>query len=284
MGPSAKSLILDLLSTLRRGSMPVRALVAAGRLFGIAENALRVALARLLAAGVVERDARGRYRLGPAAEAVDRQVRSWRELERRVAPWRGDWIGVHLTGLGAVRGREAHRRARALAFLGFRSLAPGLELRPDNLRAGVDGVRQQLVELGLSAEAPVFRLGALDPERDRTARALWDGEALARGYAESRHRLAESRARLSGASAEAAMAETFLLGGSVLRQLVLDPLLPEPIAPAAERRALVEAMTEYDRLGRSAWAAFLAGHGVPHRRTPLDLRVDPGIRVSGEAA
>ena len=39
--------------------MPVRALVAAASPFEIEENSLRVALARLLAAGTVERDERG---------------------------------------------------------------------------------------------------------------------------------------------------------------------------------------------------------------------------------
>src|SRR5262249_42721908 len=48
--PTAKSLILDLLSTIGERSMPVRALVAAADLFAIEENSLRVALARLLAA------------------------------------------------------------------------------------------------------------------------------------------------------------------------------------------------------------------------------------------
>ena len=41
MDVSPRSLILDLLSTLSRGSMPVRALVRAGDLFGISENNLR---------------------------------------------------------------------------------------------------------------------------------------------------------------------------------------------------------------------------------------------------
>ena len=57
--------MLDLLSTLPRGAMPVRALVAAGDLFGISENSVRVTLARLLADRLVARDDRGAYRLGP---------------------------------------------------------------------------------------------------------------------------------------------------------------------------------------------------------------------------
>jgi len=65
--PSAKSVILDLLSTLRRGSMPVRALIEAGALFGFSGNHVRVTLARLRRSGLVERDERGRYRLGASA-------------------------------------------------------------------------------------------------------------------------------------------------------------------------------------------------------------------------
>ena len=51
---------------------------------------------------------------------------------------------------------------------------------------------------------------------------------------------------------------------------MLDPLLPEPLVPRAERRALVEGMQRYDRIGRACWADFLRGFGVPHRSAPLD--------------
>ncbi|HSP97793.1 MAG TPA: PaaX family transcriptional regulator, partial [Candidatus Dormibacteraeota bacterium] len=65
MQPSARGLVLDLLSTLRSGSaMSVGALVEAGALFGISENNVRVTVARLLASGHVARDERGAYRLG----------------------------------------------------------------------------------------------------------------------------------------------------------------------------------------------------------------------------
>ena len=55
MQTTARSLILDLLSTLRRGTMPVRALVEAGALLGIEENNIRVSLARFYASGRIER-------------------------------------------------------------------------------------------------------------------------------------------------------------------------------------------------------------------------------------
>ncbi|MCZ6463742.1 MAG: PaaX family transcriptional regulator [Proteobacteria bacterium] len=291
MRPTAKSLILDLLSTLRRGSMPVRALVSAGTLFGIPDNNLRVALARLLATGTVERDERGRYRLGPAAQAVDQQVVSWRRIEERAGRWRGPcgWLGVHTANLPRARGPERRRRERALLFLGFRELSPGLHVRPDNLTAGASGAREQLAALGLGSPAPLFRLSELDPATDCRARGLWDVAALRAGYRDSLRDIASSEARVPALPIESAMVETFLLGGRVMRQIVLDPLLPEPIAPAAERRALVDAMRAYDRLGRTCWAEFLARHGVPHLRNPVDLRVGEGIRATttpatGEAA
>src|SRR5262245_17938954 len=160
--PSPRSLALDLLSTLRGGSMPVGALVAAGALFGIAENGMRVALTRLLARGAIARDERGRYRLGPAAAALDARVVGWRRLEDRVRRWEGGWIGVLVAASKPRRGAAAARPARALRLLGFAPLQPGLMLRADNLRGGVPGVRDELRELGLDRSAPVFAVGALD--------------------------------------------------------------------------------------------------------------------------
>src|SRR5262249_12440984 len=147
---TARHLVLDLLSTLPRGAMPVRALVAAGELFAIRENSVRVALARLLAGGLIERDERGAYRLGPRAQGVSRQVGSWRDLDARLRPWDGGWIGVHTAGLRGAARSQLRRQRRALDWLGFRELCAGLALRPDNLADGVAGVRERLGALGLA--------------------------------------------------------------------------------------------------------------------------------------
>ena len=79
------------------------------------------------------------------------------------------------------------------------------------------------------------------------------------------------------------MVESFLLGGRVIRQIVLDPLLPEPMVPAAERTALVDAMRPYDRAGRACWASFMRGFDVlPEARAPVDLRIVDGAgRLEG---
>src|SRR5262245_62988491 len=128
--------------------MPVRTLVEAGRLFGLAGNNVRVAIARLLAAGLIERDDRGLYRLGEQAKGVSKQVASWRTVDERVKSWGGGWVGVHTAALPRGDRRAARLRARAFRLLGFRTLVCGLEIRPENLVGGVGAVREQLVRLG----------------------------------------------------------------------------------------------------------------------------------------
>jgi phenylacetic acid degradation operon negative regulatory protein len=266
--PSAKSVILDLLSSLRGREMPVRALLAAGALFDISADSMRVALARLLQCGTVERGARGQYRIAAAAQPVQRHVAGWTRIEERLAPWRGDWIGVHTSGLERGVRAARRRRERALRFVGFGALARDLWVRPDNLKGGVAAVRDELCALGLESAAPVFALSELDRATEERARALWDAAALHRRYHDMRTRLVRSAVRLEALPAPAAMVESFRLGGEAIRLLALDPLLPEPIVAAAERTALVETMRGYDRLGRTRWRPFMQAHGAPHLHAP----------------
>ena len=104
------------------------------------------------------------------------------------------------------------------------------------------------------------------------ARSLWDADRLATEAAASTQRLRESAKQIRQLSTGEAMVETFMLGGSVLRQLVRHPLLPEEILDPAPLDALLDEMKHYDELGRACWAEFLEAHSVPHRALPLDAR------------
>jgi phenylacetic acid degradation operon negative regulatory protein len=276
MEPTAKSLILDLLSTLRGRAMPVRALVAAGGVFGLPEEGMRVTLARLASRGLVERTGRGLYALAKKADPVQSHVASWAQVEQRVVAWKGGWIAAHTAGFARSDRSALRQRRRAFGFLGFAELSPELWIRPDNLRGGVVDVRVRLHRFGLEPSAPVFRLDGLDGSTELHARTLWDTDGLRLRYRDLQRELAGSAARLGELSPERAMVESFTLGGRAIRCIVLDPLLPEPLVPAAERRAVLDAMRAYDRIGRERWREFMKKHGAPHLETPLEYgrRID----------
>ena len=285
MKHTAQSLILDLLSASLDHSIPVRLLVPAGELFGIKENNIRVVLARLVARGLVVRGERGQYRLAEGAWPVQRHVASWASMEDRTAAWKGGWVGVHLSSSGR-RGSKSARRQRALAFMGFGRLFPGLAIRPDNLAGGVSELRARLGELGLDKKSPVFGVSELDEETERAARGLWDIKALERSYQTLQKKLERSSRQLEKMSPKKALVESFITGGEVLHRLAFDPLLPEEILSPVGRRGLIEEMRRYDRVGREHWDRFARLNGAPELALPMSSAVNRGnspLRAEGGA-
>ncbi len=256
---TAKSLILDLL-TAAGGPVPVRVPMRVATLFGITENNVRVALARLLVRGLVERDERGQYRISAEAVAVQSHVASWAKVEDRMVAWEGGWVGVHTAGLLKSNRAALSRRLRAFELLGLKQIEPDLWLRPDNLKGGVEAMRTRLCDLALDPEALVCLLTELDGETDARARGLWNVKALQAGYRKMRGTLLRSAKRLPKLPVEKSIVESFVLGGECLRQIALDPLLPEPILPGEERRRFIQDMRRYDRLGREYWWQFVREH------------------------
>lgn len=256
MKANPRNLILNLLLASDGTPMPAREAVSACALFGIRENSVRVTLARLAAAGLIEAVGRGAYRLGPGAAGLAADVSTWRGAEQRVTEWGGAWIAAHVGGLGRSDRVALRSRQRALALLGMRELDRGLFVRPDNLAGGVAAVRVRLLKLGLDEAAAVFVANDFDAARERRARALWDGKALDRGYRETRKRLQAWLARAGKLAPEVAARESFLLGNDAIRQLVFDPLLPAPLVDVEARRAFVEAVQQYDRVGHAIWKSL----------------------------
>ena len=280
MVPRPRQLILRLLLGAGGAPLSARDAVRACALFGIAANGVRVALARLAAARLVEPVERGAYRLGPRASTLAADVAAWREAQARTREWTGDWIAVHVGALGRSDRVALRARSRALGLLGLRELERGLHLRPDNLAAGVDAVRERLARLGLERDAAVFRAGALDAGRERRARSLWDGKALQRGYRATRARLERWLANAHRLDLDKAARESFLLGDEAIRQIVFDPLLPAPLVDEQARAACVDTVIRFDAAGHAIWKEFLADipaarrRPVPcaTRRTPLEAR------------
>jgi phenylacetic acid degradation operon negative regulatory protein len=259
MRVSAKTLIVGVLSAnpLDAPSVPVRQLVRAASVFGVAENNVRVAIVRLRAEGIVDSTDRGHYKLGPTSHAIHLQVTSWRRASEAMRPWEGSWAGVFTAHLPRTDRPALRRRARALRLLGFRELRPGLAVRPDNLVGGIGELRRRLAELGLESGASVFAIRELDSAEEAEARGLWDVLRMRALYADLADQLDASRAAIATMPVEDGLRESFLLGREGLRQIVLDPLLPEPLVPASERDALLDAMRRYDAAGRALWGPFL---------------------------
>jgi phenylacetic acid degradation operon negative regulatory protein len=255
--PTARQLLLNLLLAAEHEVLSAAEAVKACTLFGISPNNARVALARLVSEGLIEPVGRGEYRLGQAGRALGVDVVAWREAERLTRPWDGGWIAVSQAGTARSDRPALRRQERALALVGLRELDPGLFVRPDNFAAGIEGTRERLFALGLDAHTPVFVARDFDTRRESRARRLWSGAALARGYRDGVQKLQRSISRLASLSPEAAAREAFLLGDQAIRQLVFDPMLPEPLVDVEMRRAFAEALRDYDAAGLRAWRQFM---------------------------
>ncbi len=278
MQPEPRHLILNLLLGAADRRLAAREAVVACALFGIRENSVRVTLARLSAAGLLEAADRGEYRLGPGAAQLADEVAIWRSAESRVRNWDGAWIVAYVGDLGRSNRVALRARARALGMLGLRELDRGLFLRPDNLAGGVEAVRERLLRLGLQSEAAVFVAHDFDSIRARRAVALWNGRALTLAYRETRARLEGWLARAGALALEVAARESFVLGDAAIRQLVFDPLLPAPLIDVDARRDFLGAVLRFDAAGHAIWHRFLrdgTGRRASTRVRPASDRVRP---------
>lgn len=274
-GPvTPRSVVLNLVRVAPQPALPVSLLVQVADLFGLSANALRVAVARLVAEGLLESDERGSYRLGPRAASVQAHVEDWRRGEARVRAWSGEWLAV---ALGAKTPR-AERRAslRALDRLGLREGLPGVWLRPDNLSESLAHSVERLHALGLEPGAEPFIARDFGERTTRRLHTLWPVRALQQGYVRAARDLARSLRQLPSMPRDQALVQSYVLGGEAIRVLVTDPLLPEAIMPATERRELTTLMLRYDAVGHRLW------RGVAARPRELrELRVQQGASDAG---
>lgn len=255
--PNARRVVLNLLRASEAGRLGAAEAIAAGALFGISENSVRVTLARLSRARLVEAAERGVYRLGPAGRAIAADVAGWRGAEARLAPWQRRWVVAVTGGLPRSDRKLLRARLRALSMLGMRELENGLFIRPDNFAGGVDAVRWRLDGLGLERGAAVFGADGFDAGRQKRAMRLWDTGALAAAYRREAARLEAWAAKAGALPLDAAARESFVLGDGAIRRIVFDPMLPAPLVDEAERRAFVAAVIRFDALGQRIWTRFL---------------------------
>lgn len=244
---TARSIVLSTLLGHHPPRLPVRAMVRVGELFSIAEGTIRVALSRMVAAGDLEqRD--GTY--GLTARLLERQARQDDSRSPRTRQWDGGWEIAVVTADRRPAGERAALR-QAMARLRLAELREGSWLRPANLdRPYPSVVREQCTLLR----------GTPDGDPAALAARLWD----LHGWADRARALeAElARARSGVRTGDAALAGQFTVSAAVLRLLLSDPVLPEPLLPPdwpgarlrrrydASERELHEVLRQYVGPGR----------------------------------
>lgn len=251
--PNGKNLILELLMANQNETLTVKDAIAAGALFGLSSNNIRVALARLNAEGLTMTTGRGRYNLGPQAITLANDLSQWRKIESRLRPWQGDYIAVYSAGLGRTDRTALRRRERALSILGFAALDKGLHIRPNNIEHSVDRVRERLILLGLESESHVFVASHFDEIDEATIHQLWPHDTLDQQYQKRAAQLDTWLTTADTLDPETAAREAFLHGRTAIKHLVFDPLLPDQMIDAQARQHFFNSVRKFDAIGREIW-------------------------------
>lgn len=204
---TARSVVLSLLLGAHPACATAAELVALTAGFGIREQALRVALTRMAAAGDLVRSADG-YRL--SERLLERQRRQDTALHPPTRDWDGDWLTAVVTATGAdARSRTTLRAALRAARFG--ELREGVWLRPDNLDTALPAE--------VFGRVRVFR--ARDDDPAGLAALLWDLPAWA----------AAGRTLLAAMADADDVPSRFEVAAAVVRHLLTDPVLPAALLP-----------------------------------------------------
>ena len=252
----APTLIATLLSAFPEREVSVQSLLKAGLLFDVTERGIRVALARLSSENKVKNTSRGNYMIGERAEGVHRAVADWRPAEVRTTAWGGSWYAVYGGNISRSAKASILRHERALKLRGFRELLPSFWIRPANFRAHIS-IEKELQDLGLHIDAHLFVVSNMEDALGSKALTLWENDRLEHIYSKNIEILNKSAEGLRNLSQESALVETLFIGRSVIRDIVLDPLLPKELVDVASREAMVKSMVAYDEIANKMWRNFL---------------------------
>ncbi len=264
-----KILILSILQVADRQTIPVKLLVAVGKIFGFTGNTIRVTITRLIREGRIENDERGLYRLSDGVSPFSRYLESWRLGEQRVKPWDGRWIVYY--GQGNTR-KNQKKKNEKLKIAGFKTGWGDLYVRPNNLNIEIHRLKELVSHLTENTDPFLFVGSEFETGVTREwQKNFWPVDELIRAQTACLEKLEKSSARLEGLSSEAALMESYLLGSEAVHLLVNDPLLPEEMMPSCHRIALTRMMLAYDTLGKAVWKKQFMDLDI--RKTPSHVLV-----------
>jgi len=256
--PSATTLVLDFLAANAERRMSAQDLCRAGAVMGYGEAPMRVALTRLSQRGKILKLGRATYALDVKKNRLQLDVENWRERTGWAVAWDGGWIAAHDGAIARHDKTKLRRHERALLLRGFRKWKPGLHLRPNNWRGGVEALRVELAGLGLAAATQLFVATAFDSKQTNAVVRLWNIPALRRDYEKMIARLEASKRRLNRLEPAAAAREALLTGRALIGQMLRDPLLPPEMVQGVEYRELAAMIADYQDLSRKIWDRVLS--------------------------
>jgi phenylacetic acid degradation operon negative regulatory protein len=232
--------------------MPAQRLVRVGALFGFGEGTVRTALSRMVAAGELRRDGRGRYELAGSLLARQAHQRASRASDGTEHHWDGRWRQAVVPAGARSAGDRAEFR-RAMSRLRMAELRDGVWMRPDNLDPRpVPEPRSPSV-----ADLSCLWFDVTPDRGGELAAALWDLGAWAARAEELRREMAAAAGRFDVGDPRA-LASGFVLSAAVLRHFLADPLLPAELQPAAwPGRVLRDEYDQFDAAYRAALGEWL---------------------------
>lgn len=253
---TARSAVASVLLGMHPPQLPARILVASGELFGVAENATRTAISRMVAAGELEA-VDGGYRL--AGHLLDRQRRQDQSRAPEDRAWDGGWeMAVVVGHRRGPQARAALRRATAALHLG--ELREGVWLRPDNL----DPDRQPAARATLDEQCRRFAASPVDDPVE-LASTLWDLGGWADGAQSLRSAMRDSLGDLERGRLDR-LAPAFGVAARTVRHLLADPMLPGRLLPSQWPGPSLRSEYElYDRAFTRLWRSWYHTQVEPAR-------------------
>ena len=165
--------------------------------------------------------------------------------------------GTLVVDMSSILPRQARDHAARLAALGAMHLDAPVSGGTVGAEAGSLAIMAGGEVADFERAAPVFNATDLDAELDARARTLWQGQALTQGYVQTRQKLEQWLSRWHELELDVAARECYLLGNEAIRQLIFDPLLPDPLVDMQARRDFTQCVLAFDQTGHEIWRKLL---------------------------
>jgi phenylacetic acid degradation operon negative regulatory protein len=259
--PSAETSVVDLLSALAdpgspicRDTVSLAGLLRFTRALGHSDNSVRMALSRLVAEDLVERDGRGCYTYGSAGHRRHLEMVGWHQSAMRVdTRWDGSWIALF------INDKMTKSDIRAARLAGFRSYDDRLMVRPGNVSGSLTTVTTAIPEGFANGQYWATRLSDLTHDQQQSFGALYDSEQIMLGYNALMQLELPMKKVKNLQSLNDMVTTTYVTGRKAVVSIVSDPLLPKEMIDVALRAKAIKRAKQYYDKSSKYWAMLIDG-------------------------